>query len=168
MVPRLPITRSSIVGFQYLLPVYRDGISKLKLCRGQVEQALTLTAKFTAFAFKQPGSSLTLFTIIGLDTVNVVLVRRKRKQGGYEVLSEMPSAMTIDGCRGQENDIAMIVIGTTHQSDPGFTCQANWLNVALTRARSGLVNVGDVKVVEEKAKEKRKKTADYGPNGETQ
>lgn len=48
----------------------------------------------------------------------------------------------------RENDIIIVVMGTNAHVGPGFTANPQRLNVLLTRARCGLVIVGDLSSVE--------------------
>ncbi|EEU36366.1 uncharacterized protein NECHADRAFT_29496, partial [Fusarium vanettenii 77-13-4] len=69
------------------------------------------------------------------------------KRPQYACLSGMQEAMTIDSFQGQENDIAIAIMTTAHPyPGPGFTAEAQRLNVMLTRHKCGLVIVGDIYV----------------------
>lgn len=155
--------------------VFRRGSSKSKMCPIQVRQALTIAADFADHAAKEMAASSRSITMLSPYTANVDLITRERRKERFaKVLIDMPPPSTIDSYQGQENDVIIIVMGTTQDSRPGFTAQKNRLNVLLTRARCAIVIVGDIEAVEEKDKGKGKGKAkakqvavDYGPNGES-
>ncbi|KAM0468984.1 hypothetical protein ACHAPX_010608 [Trichoderma viride] len=68
------------------------------------------------------------------------------KKPEYAVLKGMPPPATVDSYQGQEANIMCVVLGTTKQTGPGFTRNANRLNVMLSRQKSGLIVVGDIKL----------------------
>jgi superfamily I DNA and/or RNA helicase len=84
--------------------------------------------------------------IISPYAANVQLVGQMVKQPEYSALRAMPPASTVDGYQGREADIVVVVVGTTSASGPGFTSDAQRLNVMFTRQRCGLVIVGDLNV----------------------
>ncbi|KAH6636590.1 AAA domain-containing protein [Chaetomium tenue] len=80
-----------------------------------------------------------------LTPSTVELIRQLRQLPSYEPLVLMGEASTVDSFQGQENDIIIVVMGTSFpQPGPGFTADPHRLNVLLTRQRCGLVVVGNV------------------------
>lgn len=75
---------------------------------------------------------------------NVVFMHSALKKPKYKTLEEMRLPATVDSFQGQEGEITIVVMGTTPKSGPGFTAQANRLNVMMSRQRSGLCIVGDI------------------------
>lgn len=84
--------------------------------------------------------------MIATYSANVECIERMRRQHRMEFgfLEAMPRAYTVDSFQGQEADIIIAVMGTTRQTGAGFTRDPQRLNVLLTRARAGLVLVGDI------------------------
>lgn len=58
------------------------------------------------------------------------------KKPEYAVLKGMSPPATVDSYQGHEADIMCVVLGTTQRSGPGFTRNANRLNVMLSRQKS--------------------------------
>lgn len=57
-----------------------------------------------------------------------------RKVRQYEALEGMQPASTVDSFQGQENDVAVVIMGTVHlKPGPGFTYNPKRLNVMLSR-----------------------------------
>ncbi|TPX18980.1 uncharacterized protein E0L32_011373 [Thyridium curvatum] len=126
----------------------------------QVEVALDMILDLV----RTKGITASRVSIIAPYAANVELIGyRRRKEPKYAPLSSMPPASTVDSFQGQENDIVVIVMGTKAVTPgPGFTSDEQRLNVMLTRARCGLVIVGDIHVTgrldkkDKKAKKGRK------------
>ncbi|KAM0371192.1 hypothetical protein ACHAPK_005411 [Fusarium culmorum] len=76
-----------------------------------------------------------------------------RKGRQYEALEGMQPASTVDSFQGQENDVAVVIMGTPYpKPGPGFTCNPKRLNVMLSRQKSALVIVGDIDVASKQAR----------------
>lgn len=75
-----------------------------------------------------------------IEDINNIL----QKDATYEALSGMPRALTLGSFQGQENDIAIVIMGTAPEHGPGLTADDNRLNVLLTRQRCGLIIVGNI------------------------
>ncbi|KAK2029549.1 hypothetical protein LX32DRAFT_693142 [Colletotrichum zoysiae] len=83
-------------------------------------------------------------TILAPYAANVDFQGKMCKKPEYDILKDMPQASTIDGSQGQENDIIIVVVGTTFPYPGfGFTAVTSRLNVLFTRQRCGPVIVGD-------------------------
>ena len=78
-----------------------------------------------------------LKAVSSLDDV-VVLVA---SEGGVAV-------STADACQGKERKVVFLTLGTTLESDSGFTADPRRLNLAITRHSEYLVIVGDDRVNE--------------------
>ena len=141
------------------------GFDKSKTSRDQVKIALGLAFDIVKGEVAKPGQ----ITIISAYAGNVKLLSRLRKRPEYsQVLAGMPDPTTIDGCQGQENDIIIALLGTNESTGPGFTSNANRFNVMMTRAKCGLVVVGDKHVLR-KAEKKGGASQSIlveGPSGE--
>ncbi|KAM6540129.1 hypothetical protein FALCPG4_001867 [Fusarium falciforme] len=81
------------------------------------------------------------FVVISPYKSNVELINRLRKKPEAAALAGMADA---DSFQVQEGDIAVVVMGATGRSGPGFTADEQWLNVILSRQKSGLLVVGDI------------------------
>jgi hypothetical protein len=55
----------------------------------------------------------------------------------------------VDSFQRREVDIAVIVVGTTASSGPGFATTYGRLNVIFSRHRCGLIVVGDINVIKD-------------------
>jgi len=145
--------------------VFRNEMTLSKRCPGQVNVALDFIADLVG-AGVQPAK----VTLLAPYAANALHAEFRRREKYRKLLADMPPACTIDGYQGQENDIIVVVFGTNQFHGVGFTAQAQRLNVLLTRARCGLVLVGDLKAVEKKKGKGNKegdKQIELGPNGET-
>jgi hypothetical protein len=144
--------------------VYVDQRSGSKMCRVQVQVGLDIAVDLVA-----RGIDPHHITVLSPYSANVELIGRRRRQPQYMALATMAPASTVDAFQGQENDIIIVVMGTAFpRPGPGFTADANRLNVLLTRQRCGLVVVGDVNIrkqVEGKDKDKDKDKADVKGRG---
>lgn len=143
-----------------------------KYSRDQVKIALDFVLAFVQAKEADPAK----IVVIAPYAANVELIRRMKKQGPYSpMLDNMPEPSTVDSFQGQENDIAVVVMGTAYpKPGPGFTSNEQRLNVMLTRHRSGLVIVGDInaagpveKAGKGKGKGKEEKFVVMGPDGHT-
>ncbi|KAI8711430.1 hypothetical protein NCS52_01406400 [Fusarium sp. LHS14.1] len=137
--------------------VFTDETTGSKRSFDQVKIAL----EFAVDLIKSKKVSATQLVVIAPYAANVQIIKSLRKR--YPELEKMQEAMTVDSFQGQENDIAIVVMGTAHpHPGPGFTSDAQRLNVMLTRQKCGLVIVGDIYVAraveraDEKPKEKPK------------
>ncbi|KAM3447389.1 hypothetical protein MY3296_008784 [Beauveria thailandica] len=106
----------------------------------QVTIALNAVAGFIEASRADPAR----ISILSPYAANVAEIKQQLKEAQYEPIRGMASPSTVDSFQGQENDIIVLVMGTTVASGPGFTADPARLNVAMTRPRSGLVIVGDV------------------------
>lgn len=87
-------------------------------------------------------------TVITPYQANRKYISEMLKQPRYAPLAGMPDPATTDSMQGKENDIIVVIFGTTSRSGPGFTSVPSRLNVIFSRQRSGLVLVGDLNVLE--------------------
>ncbi|KAM3460581.1 hypothetical protein NHJ6243_005752 [Beauveria neobassiana] len=117
-----------------------DPVTSSKMNPDQVTVALNTVAGFVKAMKVDPAR----ISMIAPYAANVVEIKEQLKRRQYEQIRGMPSPSTVDSFQGQENDIIVLVLGTTVASGPGFTVDAARLNVALTRPRSGLIIVGDI------------------------
>ena len=122
--------------------VFSSSISLSRRCPGQTDVALDFVSELTA----DKGIDPARITIISLYAANAQHAESRRKSE-YETLSRMPPVCTIDDYQGQENDIIVVVFGTNKLVGVELTGEAQRLNVLLTRARCGLVLVGDLGAV---------------------
>ncbi|KAI0901692.1 P-loop containing nucleoside triphosphate hydrolase protein [Annulohypoxylon nitens] len=76
-----------------------------------------------------------------VELTHTLLLREKFARS----LAEIGQPSTIDGYQGKENDIVVVVMGSSGRTGPGFTANRHRLNVLLTRQRAGLVVVGDLR-----------------------
>ncbi|KAH7316633.1 P-loop containing nucleoside triphosphate hydrolase protein [Stachybotrys elegans] len=143
--------------------VFRDQTTGSKRSPDQVRIALDLIVDF----IKSSNADPSRICVITPYKSNMEEIKRQHKK--HDVLKGMPPVCTVDSFQGQENDIALVIMGTSQKQGPGFTTHAQRLNVTLTRHRSGLVIVGDINVVVEKGKGKSDKKAlrVEGPMGES-
>jgi superfamily I DNA and/or RNA helicase len=75
--------------------------------------------------------------IIAPYKANVTIMERWiQKKPEYAALKGMAPPATVDSYQGQEADIMCVVLGTTKKTGPGFTRNANRLNVMLSRQKS--------------------------------
>ncbi|EMT60933.1 Regulator of nonsense transcripts 1 like protein [Fusarium odoratissimum] len=141
--------------------VIRDMTSGAKWSFGQVEVALDFILDLVVDKKIDPAR----ISVIAPYPANVNLINGVRRRSKYATaLEKLPRAATIDSSQGQENDLVVAVVGTDEASGPGFTADPQRLNVMLTRAKSGLVLVGNIhvadavpKVVEKKGKKGKEK-----------
>ena len=144
--------------------VFRNGLTHSRRCPGQVDVALDFASKLV-----QWGVDPAKITVLMTYAANVDYAKWRRKTRYGESLVRMPPVCTIDISQGQENDIVIAVFGTNIRYGVGFAGQAQWLNVLLTRAKCGLVLVGDLKAIEKnkpKGNWKDDRQIDFGPKGE--
>jgi hypothetical protein len=121
--------------------VYVDQRTGSKQCPKQVDVALDF-----AIGLIKEGVKPNQITVLSPYTANVKLVAERRTHPKYAVaLRGMDPASTVDAFQGQENDIIIVIMGTTFPTPgPGCTTDSHRLNVLLTRQRCGLVVVGDI------------------------
>ncbi|KAH6681022.1 P-loop containing nucleoside triphosphate hydrolase protein [Plectosphaerella plurivora] len=102
--------------------------------------------QFIADLVKAKNIDPSRIAMIATYSANVDSIERTRQQRklDFGFLDTMPRAYTVDGFQGQEADIVIVVMGTNRQTGAGFTSDPQRLNVLLTRARAGLVLVGDI------------------------
>ncbi|KAF4992306.1 hypothetical protein FDECE_13760 [Fusarium decemcellulare] len=146
--------------------VIKDPVTSSKRSPDQVKVALNFAAEFVTAKKVDPSR----LSVIAPYAANVQVINSWRKKPEYAVLAGMGQAMTVDSFQGQENDIAIVVMGTSTSSGCGFTADAQRLNVLLTRQKCGLVVVGDIYVAKsfEKGNGKGKgkgKGKSRGPKG---
>ncbi|KAM0325791.1 hypothetical protein ACHAQA_007093 [Verticillium albo-atrum] len=137
--------------------VWIDGRTGSKKCKLQVQVAVEFAYELVTTAGVQAKD----IAMITPYTANVEQIGRARKQTKFKAaLLEMDEASTVDGYQGRENDIMIVVMGTSATSGPGFTSDENRLNVLFTRQRTGLVIVGDIDaagILDEERRNKRRK-----------
>ncbi|KAJ4328076.1 hypothetical protein N0V84_001444 [Fusarium piperis] len=148
--------------------VFTDPSTGSKRSPDQVTVALDFTAEFIKTKKADPARII----FISPYPANVRVINGMRRKPEYACLTSMPDAMTVDSFQGQENDLAIVVMGTAHPNPgPGFTSNSQRLNVMLTRQKCGLVIVGDIYVAGAVTRGKKKGPAQTkfiveGPNGE--
>lgn len=121
--------------------VFTDTLTKSKKCPDQVKVALDLAADFITTM----GVDFAGINFVTPYSANIEVMRRMRRKAEYACLSKIPDPLTVDAYQGRENDIIILVLGNKHpKPGPGFMTNENRLNVAMTRARAGLVVVGDI------------------------
>ncbi|KAK4155741.1 P-loop containing nucleoside triphosphate hydrolase protein [Chaetomidium leptoderma] len=122
--------------------VYVDQRTGSKRSPKQVQVALDI-----ALDLVMAGVRPSQITILSPYAANLGVAARLRKSPRYVPLLKMGPASTVDSYQGQENDIIIVIMGTSFpQPGPGFTADPHRLNVLLTRQRCGLVLVGDVHI----------------------
>ncbi|KAL5602435.1 hypothetical protein FOBRF1_009968 [Fusarium oxysporum] len=151
--------------------VIKDELSGSKRSFDQVKVAMDFIVDFVTAKKVAPSK----ISIVAPYADNVDLIKSLMKRSKYLSLQGMPKPSTIDSFQGQENDIIVGVIGTDETVGPGFTADANRLNVMLTRAKCGLVLVGNIyvgeavpnpkKVAAEEAKAKAAEEGKSKPKG---
>ncbi|SPO04675.1 uncharacterized protein DNG_07360 [Cephalotrichum gorgonifer] len=114
-----------------------------KVCPGQVEYAFDFILDLVTSTEVQAGEIL----VLAPYKANVVLFNKIKESRNCPSLSSLRPASTVDSVQGKEGDIVVLIMGTNEQRGPGFTRDKKRLNVMLTRQRSGLVVIGDFKVV---------------------
>ncbi|KAM5349632.1 hypothetical protein ACJ41O_006137 [Fusarium nematophilum] len=125
--------------------VWTDPLTSSKRSPHQVEMALDFIADFVKSKKADPARIVP----IAPYAANIQLIKSMRKRPQYASLATMQEAMTVDSFQGQENDMAVVIMGTAHpQPGPGFTSDSQRLNVMLTRQKSALVVFGDIYVGE--------------------
>lgn len=122
--------------------VIKDETSGSKRSLDQVQVALDFIVDFVAAKKVAPSK----ISIVAPYAANVEIINSLLKRSKYISLQGIPKPSTIDSFQGQENDIIVGVVGTDEIVGPGFTADANRLNVMLTRAKCGLVLVGNIYV----------------------
>ncbi|KAM0496632.1 hypothetical protein ACHAP8_007209 [Fusarium lateritium] len=123
--------------------VFKDKKTGSKRSVGQVTIALDFILDFVVSKKFKPSR----ISLIAPYAANVDLIEAFVKRDKYKAaLATMPPPSTIDSYQGQENDVIVAVVGTDERSGPGFTADARRLNVMLTRAKCGLVVVGNIHV----------------------
>ncbi|RSL74611.1 hypothetical protein CEP53_000179 [Fusarium sp. AF-6] len=132
---------------------------------------VTVALDFAAEFVKSKKADPARIIFISPYAANVRVIKGMRRKPEYACLTGMPDAMTVDWFQGQENDLAVVVMGTAHpHSGPGFTSNSQRLNVMLTRQKCGLVIVGDIYVAGAVTRGKKRpaqtKFIVEGPNGE--
>lgn len=129
--------------------VFVDQQTLSKRCPDQVKIALDLLAEAVKAKKIDPARAV----CIAPYKANVTLIENMRKRREYEALQGMPEASTVDSFQGQENDLAVVIMGTAHpRPGPGFTSSAQRFNVMLSRQRSALIVVGDINVAQGSAR----------------
>jgi hypothetical protein len=115
-----------------------------KKCLKQADVALD----FALDLVTKCGVDARRITVLAPYKANVdYLTARRRKLPKYSPLIGMIPASTVDAFQGQENDIIIVVMGTTFpKPGPGFTTDKHRLNVLLTRQKCGLVVVDDINI----------------------
>ncbi|KAJ4199794.1 hypothetical protein NW759_016004 [Fusarium solani] len=147
---------------------YIDPVTQSKSNMGQNRVALALLSDFVKESKVDPAC----FVVISPYKSNVELINRLRKNPEYAALAGMADAVTVDSFQGQEGDIAVVVMGTTGKSGPGFTADEQRLNVMFSRQKNGLLVVGDIDAAGPLGKDKKKKKGKgtqmvtFGANGE--
>lgn len=129
--------------------VFVDQQTLSKRCPDQVKIALDLLAEAVKTKKIDPARAVCLAPY----KANVMLIESMRKRREYEHLQSMPVASTVHSFQGQENDVAVVVMGTAHpRPGPGFTSNAQRFNVMLSRQKSALIIVGDINVAQGSAR----------------
>ena len=143
--------------------VYRSEMNSSRRCPGQVNVALGFAKDFVEATGVDPAG----ITILSPYAANVEFAERRRQQSYADALSRMQPVSTIDGFQGQENDIVIAIMGTNEMLGAGFTAQTQRLNVLLTRARCGLVLVGDLDAVRKRRSKlnRRASQKEIAPDG---
>lgn len=121
-----------------------DKFTGSRMNRGQVKVALDLIRDFVKATKVSPARII----VITPYKANVGVIESMRKKSDYSIISGMQPAATVDSFQGREGDVAVVIMGTTRRSGPGFTTDEPRLNVMTSRQKSGLVIVGDINVVE--------------------
>ncbi|RGP58862.1 hypothetical protein FSPOR_11744, partial [Fusarium sporotrichioides] len=99
-----------------------------KMSKDQVKIALDLLVE----AAKAKQVDVSRVVCISPYPASVGLIEKMRKGHSFQ---------------GQENDVAFVIMGTTHpRPRPGFTCNPKRLNAMLSCQKSALVIVGDINV----------------------
>ncbi|KAI8677354.1 hypothetical protein NCS56_00625200 [Fusarium sp. Ph1] len=148
---------------------YVDPVTQSKSNMVQNRVALALLSDFVKESKVDPAC----FVDISPYKSNVELINRLRKKPESAALAGMADAVTVDSFQGQEGDIAVVVMGTTGRSGPGFTADEQRLNVIFSRQKNGLLVVGDIDAARSLGKDKKKKgkgkgtqMVTFGANGE--
>jgi hypothetical protein len=117
--------------------VFADELTGSKRSPDQVKIALDFIVDFVNAKKVDPTS----IVILAPYAANVELIRRMRKRPEYVAISAMEPTSTVEGSRGKEGDIAVVVMSTAApRPGPGFTSGEQRLNVMLTRQRCRCYN----------------------------
>ncbi|KAB5543147.1 AAA domain-containing protein [Coniochaeta sp. 2T2.1] len=121
--------------------VITDPLTKSKKCPDQITAALDFAADFATTTGVDPDR----IRFVTPYSANIEVMRRLRTKSRYACLAKIPEPVTVDAYQGRESDIIILVHGNRHpRPGPGFMTSENRLNVAMTRAKSGLVCFGDI------------------------
>ncbi|EEU46666.1 uncharacterized protein NECHADRAFT_79481 [Fusarium vanettenii 77-13-4] len=115
------------------------------------------------FSPTSPKANPACFVVISPYKSNVELINRLCKNPEYAALAGMAVAVTVDSFQGQGGDNAVVVMGTTGKSGPGFTADEQRLNVMFSRQKNGLLVVGDIDAAGPLGKDKKET---FDANGE--
>ncbi len=149
---------------------WTDPITQSRKNSKQCDMALQLIADF----IKATGVDVSSIVIIAPYKLNVDYINRRLARNRYPTLAKIAEAATVDSYQGKEGDIVFLVLGTTQKTGPGFTSDANRLNVMITRQRCGLVIFGELSAIGKVGAKDRKnadkaavkKTVTMGEDGE--
>ncbi|KAI1094479.1 P-loop containing nucleoside triphosphate hydrolase protein [Rostrohypoxylon terebratum] len=95
---------------------------------------------------RQTSVKASQVTILTPYSANVELIHTLLQRDRFsKSLADIDQPSTIDGYQGKENDIIVVVMGSSGKTGLGFTSNKHRLNVLLTRQRCGLVVVGDLR-----------------------
>ncbi|KAG7135392.1 putative ATP-dependent helicase like protein [Verticillium longisporum] len=125
--------------------VFTDPRSGSRKCPDQIKVALD----FAVDLIKTNHGKAEDIVVLSPYAANVEAIghMRKKRPEYTAALINMPESSTIDGYQGRENDIVIVVMGTSKSTGPLFTSNENRLNVMFTRQRCGLVVVGELDAV---------------------
>ncbi|KAM0186963.1 hypothetical protein ACHAPI_011470 [Fusarium lateritium] len=125
--------------------VFTDPRTMSKKSPDQAKVALDLLVELV----QAKQIDVTRVVCIAPYAANVGLINKALKAKEYQALAGMQEASTVDSFQGQENDLAVLIMGTAHpRPGPGFTSNPKRLNVMLSRHKSALVIVGDINVAQ--------------------
>ncbi|KAF7558241.1 hypothetical protein G7Z17_g158 [Cylindrodendrum hubeiense] len=113
---------------------------------------------------KVTGANLAQVVIMTPYSANLEAIDRLRRKPKYSSLAAIRPAATVDSFQGQEGDLSVVIMATNRNTGPGFTTEARRLNVMMSRQKSGLILVGDIKTSKNFDKGSK---GNKGPKGKT-
>ncbi|KAK1766326.1 DNA helicase [Phialemonium atrogriseum] len=119
-----------------------DPVTRSKKNPDQARLALDFISDFVEKSGVDPSKVVVSISPYKMNVECINTMVRKE----YPILHTMQLAATVDSFQGREGQIAVVVMGTTQKSGPGFTTDNERLTVMMTRQRSSLLVFGDLDV----------------------
>ncbi|KAH6695095.1 hypothetical protein F5X68DRAFT_257833 [Plectosphaerella plurivora] len=113
--------------------------------KDQVRMALDFARDF----IKSSDVTADKITFLAHHAANVDLIDTLKSTEYAQHLANSGPASTVDAYQGRDNGFVIVVMGTNGAVGPGFTADPFRLNTMMSRAKSGLVIVGDFSVLKD-------------------